>query len=538
MPRDPDWEGSGRAEPDWTTSTHEGFPVELAWCEVEEAVSYIIQTYEWGAKYCPEILCPYSPNDPMLFHKEGVVVPQDFWSFYFDLDSFTKETLYDWEIATCFNEYGEDCGEFGQRWKFFGHAELAEVELVLPEDGGCANLSSRLEWKHVGGAHSYRYNINPVPSLQNVLAITSFPFKDIWDYLELNTAYTWQVKACWDEEGNECEDSSLSDIWNFTTAGAMPTNLDVIEKDPATGKVLIPIKLSWDDMPCVASYKYEVALDDSFSDIKFDELLRESEVSIDYDAEIGHPKQNTPYWWRTRTCADAEGSDDLCGDWTSSNFMTFELDAPENPQPSNNGEFYTYENYLKWAPVLGATFYQYEIIGKIDPTIVDSNFAFIDTAVLELGTYTWTVQACIDEGCQEFGLASTWTFELVEGEAPAGKGGIVPCGKYTDNPDTPWNEREHCGIQHIFIMIFSIIDFLLWKVIPIVLVLLALASGIMFYFSGQLGIASPPAQVKSLWKAAGIGLAVIFFAWMGISLILGLFGYQAGIFGDWWRIEL
>jgi hypothetical protein len=86
-------------------------------------------------------------------------------------------------------------------------------------------------------------------------------------------------------------------------------------------------------------------------------------------------------------------------------------------------------------------------------------------------------------------------------------------------------------------MIFSIIDFLLWKVIPIVLVLLTLASGVIFYFSGQLGITDPPSQVKSLWKAAGIGLAVVFLAWTGISLILGLFGYQVGLLGPWWKIS-
>jgi len=46
---------------------------------------------------------------------------------------------------------------------------------------------------------------------------------------------------------------------------------------------------------------------------------------------------------------------------------------------------------------------------------------------------------------------------------------------------------------------------------------------------------SPVAKVKSLWKAAGIGLAIIFFAWTIVSFLLTLFGYQVGIFGLWYE---
>lgn len=542
LPADPDWAGPGRAEPNWDTSTLEGYPVELSWCEVEEAVSYIVQAYEWGAKYCPEILCPYCPDCEMLFHKEGLAVPQSFLTFYFGLDSFTKETLYSWEIATCFDEY---CtvgyySDFGQLWKFFGHTTLAKVELLSPKDGDCVNLSSQLEWKHAGGARSYIYDINPVPALQNRLATGSISFKDIWSYLGLNTSYSWQVKPCWDENGADCEEDSQSDEWNFTTTGASPAGLEVTEKDPGTGHALIPIKLNWEDVPCAASYKYEVALDGSFNNIIFEGLLAgslppDSEISINYDSGLQHPKQGTSYWWRVKTCADTEGN--ICGGWASGSFTTFTLREPENPYPPDGGELYTYEHYLKWDPVLGASFYRYELDGET--AIVSSDSAFIDTALLSLGTYNWRVRACIDGNCQEAGPSSPyWSFELAEGETPAGKGGIVPCGRYIDNPDTPWNERHPCGIEHIFIMIFSIIDYLLWKIIPIVLALLAAASGVIFYFSGQLGIPDPLTQVKSLWKAAGIGLVVIFLAWVGISLILGLFEYQVGLFGDWWKIEL
>lgn len=532
---DPDWVGPDRAEPDWSTATHEGFPVELSWCEVEEAVTYIVQAYENGTPYCPTILCPYCPGCEMLFHPEGLATFQSTTGFFFDLDSFTKETLYSWKIATCFNDDGTDCSEFGQLWKFYGFTELAKVELISPEDGGCVNFSSRLEWKHVGGARSYRYRIEGVPALQNVLTTTTTPYLgDIWNNLSLNTTYTWKVKACWDDEGNDCEDNSWSDEWQFTTTGEIPTGLDVAQKDPDDGRAVIPIKLDWDDMPCAASYKYELT---AGAVIIAEGATPSSNLTIKYDSAIGHPQQSTEYSFRVWTCAKYGGEE--CGNEAFLLFETFDLKAPQNPHPPDGGEFYTYEYYLNWSSVLGGAFYQYEVTHldtgeKIGPNIVEPSNVFVDTSKMELGAYTWWVKACLDENCDHYGPASTWTFELVEGGVP---GGLVPCGRYANNPNTPWNEREACGIKHIFIMIYLIISYVLWKLIPIVLILLTIASAIIFYFSGQLGISDPAAQVKSIWKAVGIGLLVIFLAWIIVSVILGIFGYKVGIFGTWWILD-
>ena len=528
---DPDWAGPGRAEPNWNTAIHEGFPVGLSWCEVEEAVTYIIQAYENGTPYCPTILCPYCPGCEMLFHPEGLATHQGTTGFYFDLDSFTKETLYRWKIATCFNEEGTDCSEFGQLWSFYGFTDLAKVELLYPENGGCVNFHSQLEWLHVGGARSYRYRIKEVPALQNVLATTTTPrLGDIWNNLSLNTTYTWKVKACWDDEGNDCEDDTWSDERQFTTAGASPTGLDVTEKDPDDGKAVIPIKLNWDDMPCAASYRYELTG-------IVDGVTPSSNLTVKYDPAIQHPRQNTEYSFRVWTCAKSGGEE--CGSETPLVFTTFNLKAPQNPHPPDGGEFFTYEYYLNWRSVLGGAFYQYEVTNDatgetIGPNIVESSNAFIDTSKMELGAYTWLVKACLDEDCDHYGPAGNWTFELIEGGVP---GGLVPCGRYANNPATPWNERDACGVEHIFIMIYLIISYVLWKLIPIVLVLLTIASAIIFYFSGQLGIPNPTAQVKSLWKAVGIGLLVAFLAWIITSVILGLLGYKVGIFGTWWILD-
>ena len=548
-PHDPDWAGPDRAEPYWQPPTEENqYPVHLEWCPVEEAKSYYLRAYEYkkGKEICPP------PNTSHLACPKMIIIPIDeepeprSW-VNFNLDVFTKETDYEWEVATCLSldEKAKDCKNFSQMWRFFGTTELAKVELISPKDKDCANLYSQLRWGHSSGARSYVYKINQINPLLSVLPnglandmVVSL--KDIWDgNLKIDTDYTWQVKACWDEKGKDCQEKSLSEEWSFTTTGAIPTGLDVMEKEPDTGHALIPIKLKWDNIPCAASYKYK--LTEEGGNVIAEGMLAgtgvgapaPSELSINYD--FGNLKQGTPYSWTVWTCADVSG--DICGASESGSFITFELKAPQNPHPEDpDGKFYTHEYYLKWDSVLGGAFYQYEIDGKIAPTIIGGNNVFIDTSKLELGTYTWRVKACLDANCDEFGPESTWTFTLVEGEAP-GAGGLVPCGRYVDNPDTPWNERDACGLEHVFIMIYLIIEFMLWKLIPIALVLLALASGVIFYFSGQLGISEPTAQVKSLWKAAGIGSAVVFLAWTGISLLLGLLGYQVGIFGHWWILN-
>ncbi|MDD5501787.1 MAG: hypothetical protein PHH57_08995, partial [Candidatus Omnitrophica bacterium] len=66
--------------------------------------------------------------------------------------------------------------------------------------------------------------------------------------------------------------------------------------------------------------------------------------------------------------------------------------------------------------------------------------------------------------------------------------------------------------------------------------LLAVASGVIFYFSAKMEAPDPIAKVKSLWRAAGIGLIIIFSAWFIVSLFLTIFGYQVGVFGPWWQI--
>ena len=68
-----------------------------------------------------------------------------------------------------------------------------------------------------------------------------------------------------------------------------------------------------------------------------------------------------------------------------------------------------------------------------------------------------------------------------------------------------------------------------------ILVLLAIATGVIYYFS--MGAPTTMAKVKSILKSAGVGYLIIFTAWIVINLILAVLGYKIGVFGKWWILS-
>ena len=62
-------------------------------------------------------------------------------------------------------------------------------------------------------------------------------------------------------------------------------------------------------------------------------------------------------------------------------------------------------------------------------------------------------------------------------------GGLVPCGRSCDDPDTLGNECEPCTLCHFFLMIERIIDFLLFRIVPALAALMMAIGGVMMLFS-------------------------------------------------------
>ena len=60
-----------------------------------------------------------------------------------------------------------------------------------------------------------------------------------------------------------------------------------------------------------------------------------------------------------------------------------------------------------------------------------------------------------------------------------------------------------------------------------------LLTGAVSYLS--LGAPNTLAQIKSTWKAVIAGVLILLLAWLFLNLLLGFFGFNVGIFGNWYE---
>ena len=546
-PYDPDWTGPTGAE-------GVDLPAKLDWCDVGEAQSYRFKIYiiEGGKKVChPDLLSTAGGKeicDSWLLRKtrrDPQQAEKILYSDFLDenMDFFTKNTEYAWQATIC-DENGFNCKIDSQLWTFSTkEVALAASFLVGPTNDPTGKtpvgLPVVLDWNDKPGANSFIYEIAPATSGQQISENTNVSQSKSFNFplLSLNTLYKWKVKSCWDYESKKCE-PNFSEEWYFKTTGQAP-----ILTTPSSEEqnVVIPVKFQWQAVPGAKSYVLKV-------DGLLEKTLDKTEFPVDFPE---YPiSQETNYSWQVKTCAWDEGK--TCGQYGNpQTFRTFRLPPPQSPSPGNNGQFFTGDTYVSWEKVPGAKAYQYQmkylslaekeidetcpaLVGKDlfeQPKIVLANSDFLEPKCL--GGYQWQVRSCLDNNCQEVSNWSTsWSFTFLEGGT--GQNGLVPCGRSTDDPKTSWNEREPCQIKHLFLIVKIIIDFLLFRIIPLILVLLTIATGIIFYTS--FGQVMTMAQIISLWKAAGIGLVIIFFAWTIVNLFLKAIGYNIGIFGNWFQL--
>lgn len=545
-PPDPDWSGQKRVE-------DLSLDLVLKWCEsnfkypeFEKPLSYKLRCYIIAddKEIChPELEKNGECVDKLLFPEAPFLYPPTEFSNK-KYDFFTKDTLYTWEVAACKDKYGNECTDYSQKWKFLIVGKLGKPILYHPKNDPFGEtpvgLPVVLKWEGPPGAKSWILKIDKIGEIKTSSPNISFDYKE----LELNTLYSWQVQPCWDYHSEECEDI-WSDTYYFKTTGEPPLPIK-----PEGEDILIPIHFDWEDVSGAKSYLLKVWGNGLDEEIVIDD---KSEFIMDYpDYNLS---QERKYFWKVKSCAWENGK--ACGDFSKEKeFETFKLAAPSNPEPEDGGKIYTHQTFYKisWQPVRGGRFYQYEVIfvkanpedpkeeckGLVGKKIVPEKIIKENSANLPLkcwGEYEWKVKACLDEDCKESGdFSPNWNFTFLAKIAPPEeRGGLVPCGRIADDPETPWDETEPCQIEHLFILLYLLFSFLLFKIAPLALVFLAIITAIIFYLS--MGAEKAIYQIKSLWKAAGIGYAIIFFAWVIVDIFLLIFGYKVGIFGPWWKIE-
>ncbi len=121
--------------------------------------------------------------------------------------------------------------------------------------------------------------------------------------------------------------------------------------------------------------------------------------------------------------------------------------------------------------------------------------------------------------------------------------GLVPCG----------GEGEPaCQLCHFFVLFKNIIDFLLFKIVPPLAVLMIAIGGFMHIFAyvgpaeilsgGTKGGPAMISQAKKLFSSVVIGLLIIYGAWLVVStffMVIGIneFNEFKTLPQNWWKIN-
>ena len=127
--------------------------------------------------------------------------------------------------------------------------------------------------------------------------------------------------------------------------------------------------------------------------------------------------------------------------------------------------------------------------------------------------------------------------------------GLIPCGKkvcingeYDENGICGGDEKEFpCTFCHFFVMLDEIIDFVLFKLVPPIAILMLVIGGAMFMVASFSEWGGPVTlgQAKQLITSVVIGLIIIFASWIFINLFFQVFGVEqwTGLQQGWFQIN-
>ena len=534
----------------------------------------------WGSPYGMSFRYRVINDNTNAVATQGKTVDSNLVLHYPQLD---LDTVYRWQIKPCWDYEAENCEDFWSDIFYFRTGYPST--LIYPEPNATeVPIPVKFDWQDVPGTNSYRLKIQGNGlDLEKIMEGVS---EVILGYPDLHqeTEYTWQVEICAKSGGRDC--GASSEIRKFKTFKLKAP----VNPKPRDGSIISTTGshyFSWDEILGAKYYQFQITYSKAAEGEEKECLEKEGDKTTKIVSEnsIYYPlKCNGQYQWQVKGCLDQKCDEKSAGDW---NYWTFTLVSKKVIQEVSEemlrevliNEVYPQifknipqEASERVAEIVGddkVAEKVLEVTKEMPDKLLNGILAGISEEILkisgpeevpamleEIFNEEWekasnrviakaSTMPEIPEGVLRGVLASMRDevfekiLEKVSKEIPgipakveARKGGLVPCGRTSDNPDTPWNETEKCGIKHIFIMLKVIVDFLLFRFAPICLVLLALASGVLFYFSIKMEAANPITKVKRLWKAAGIGFGILLFAWLMISIIFNLIGYP---FGPWWR---
>lgn len=102
--------------------------------------------------------------------------------------------------------------------------------------------------------------------------------------------------------------------------------------------------------------------------------------------------------------------------------------------------------------------------------------------------------------------------------------GLVPSCGYDLNNDGAYDPIEHCTFCDVFSLVDRILDFIFFKLVPAIAVLMVVVGGTYFIFSQ-----GNPANIqrgRDILKSVVFGLLIVYGSWLVINLFFVAIGVQ------------
>lgn len=540
-PFDKDFQGSGNSNPK--------IPVALEWCKDPLAESYALN---FTRKTTPE-----------EFKETGLAeiripldnISKDKTSYIDDpsLREIKNRVLYYWRVVSCMATRGEGCTQSSQKWSLFVQ-DVLDVPEQLTSDP-IVNTKSILEWYQSIYIPLYFVHIQGGgQDLYETTKTRSFELGPIWSSLQPNTQYSWRVVACPLEatKPSECnKDKEGQTGWSASASFKTTGNPPAVQLNPSRdGSATLPLQITWNPVPGALSYRYEIKEQPSSVGFTPNAFLKAVPTSSN-DTGVFQLETNKAYTLKVSSCASADGT--YCGSPTAQRFTVVLPQKPEFISPAPSSIVSLPDVDIRWKPTLSGEIYQYSTtylrnapdeknsscLGKVGAQISSKilTTSQINDRFSCAGEYEARVAACMDSTCAQKGEEAVWTFSATVGAQRSAFAGLIPCGKSKRGiPAPPWNELEPCEFRHVFLLGKIFLDFLLYSATPTLVVLFALYTGVIAYFS--FGTSDMLSKIKSIWRAVGIGILIMFFSWMFMNLLLSILGFNVNIFGRWYDIRL
>jgi hypothetical protein len=283
-----------------------------------------------------------------------------------------------------------------------GAGAAPEVPTGLAPNGTTVGVNPQLTWTAVGGATSYRVQIDDTPGFSSLLlnettVNTTFTPKAALPTGELY----WRVAAI-DSSG----ESGFAES-SFTKELQAPT-----PTAPSDGAIIAfptqAVTFSWSPLP-MRSYVLEI--DDATDFIGATKIVTRATSYTMVETQAN----GQTFYWRVRGASEKNGSGVLTP-WSTVRTYEVSWSTPPTPlTPPNNTVTAVTDVVISWTPIAGADHYELEINTAVDfsgTMVVDTNVEsarYAKAANLLNGSYHWRVRAVDNDG--HLGpWSDTWSF--------------------------------------------------------------------------------------------------------------------------------